>query len=44
MTVNRIAIFVDVQNIYYTTQSAFKRQFNYRALWNKIDREGEIVS
>ena len=41
---NRIAIFVDVQNIYYTTQSAFKRQFNYRALWNKIDSEGEIVS
>ncbi len=41
---NRIAIFVDVQNIYYTTQSVFKRQFNYRALWQKIANEGDIVS
>lgn len=41
---NRIAIFVDVQNIYYTTQQAFGRQFNYRALWKKIESEGEIVS
>ncbi|MFT4713655.1 MAG: uncharacterized LabA/DUF88 family protein [Candidatus Azotimanducaceae bacterium] len=41
---NRIAIFVDVQNIYYTTQQAFGRQFNYRALWKKIASEGEIVS
>ncbi len=41
---NRIAIFVDVQNIYYTTQHAFQRQFNYRALWKRIESEGEIVS
>ena len=41
---NRIAIFVDVQNIYYTTQQAFGRQFNYRALWRAVESEGEIVS
>lgn len=40
---NRIAIFVDVQNIYYTTRSAFGRQFNYRKLWQKLSSEGEIV-
>ncbi|GMR21152.1 MAG: NYN domain-containing protein [Gammaproteobacteria bacterium] len=40
----RIAIFVDVQNIYYTTRQAYGRQFNYRKLWQRISSEGEIVS
>ncbi|MEH6576519.1 MAG: NYN domain-containing protein [Amphritea sp.] len=40
----RIAIFVDVQNIYYTTRQAYGRQFNYRKLWQRISAEGEIVS
>ena len=39
-----IAIFVDVQNIYYTTRQAYGRQFNYRKLWKKISAEGKIVS
>lgn len=39
-----IAIFVDVQNIYYTTRDSYGRQFNYRKLWQKISSEGEIVS
>jgi uncharacterized LabA/DUF88 family protein len=43
-TENRIAVFVDVQNIYYTTRQAYGRQFNYRELWQKISAEGEIVS
>ena len=41
---NRIAIFVDVQNIYYTTRQIYNRQFNYRDLWKRISAEGEIVS
>ena len=41
---NRIAVFVDVQNIYYTTRQAYGRQFNYRELWQEISAEGEIVS
>jgi uncharacterized LabA/DUF88 family protein len=41
---NRIAVFVDVQNIYYTTRQAYGRQFNYRELWQTISAEGEIVS
>lgn len=41
---NRIAIFVDVQNIYYTTRQAYGRQFDYRKLWQRISSEGEIVS
>ncbi|MCU7816881.1 MAG: NYN domain-containing protein [Candidatus Thiodiazotropha sp. (ex Rostrolucina anterorostrata)] len=40
----KIAIFADVQNIYYTTRQAYGRQFNYKKLWKKISAEGEIVS
>ena len=40
----KIAIFVDVQNIYYTTRDSFGRQFNYRKLWKQLSDEGEIVA
>lgn len=40
----KIAIFVDVQNIYYTTRDAYGRPFNYRDFWKKISQQGEIVS
>jgi uncharacterized LabA/DUF88 family protein len=40
----RIAVFVDVQNIYYTTRQAYGRQFDYRKLWQRISAGGEIVS
>ena len=39
----RIAIFVDVQNVYYTTREAYGRQFNYRRLWQRISAGGEII-
>lgn len=39
----RIALFADVQNIYYTTRQAYGRQFNYRALWNTVSQQGDIV-
>lgn len=38
-----IAIFVDVQNIYYTTRDAYGRQFNYREFWRRISTEGKVV-
>ncbi|MGB5338963.1 MAG: NYN domain-containing protein [Gammaproteobacteria bacterium] len=41
---NRIAVFVDVQNIYYTTRQAYGRQFNYRTLWARISSAGEIIA
>jgi uncharacterized LabA/DUF88 family protein len=41
---NRIAVFADVQNIYYTTRQAYGRQFNYRKLWQELCAAGEIVS
>jgi uncharacterized LabA/DUF88 family protein len=39
----KIAIFVDVQNIYYTTRDAYGRQFNYRKFWQQLSELGEIV-
>jgi len=40
---NKIALFVDVQNIYYTTRQAYGRQFNYRKLWQIISQQGTIT-
>lgn len=40
----KFAVFVDVQNIYYTTRQAYGRQFNYRKLWKRISEQGEIIS
>ncbi|MCO4798419.1 MAG: NYN domain-containing protein [Colwelliaceae bacterium] len=39
----KIAVFVDVQNIYYTTRDTFQRQFNYREFWQRLSEQGEIV-
>jgi len=39
----KIAIFVDVQNIYYTTRDTYGRQFNYRQFWKRISTQGDIV-
>jgi uncharacterized LabA/DUF88 family protein len=40
----RIAIFVDVQNIYYTTKQTFNRSFDYRSFWRQLSEQGEIVN
>lgn len=39
----KTAIFVDVQNIYYTTRDAYQRQFNYRKFWEMISADADIV-
>ena len=39
----KIGVFVDVQNIYYTTRDAFGRPFNFRALWQILSLKGKIV-
>jgi uncharacterized LabA/DUF88 family protein len=40
----KLALFVDVQNIYYTTRQAYGRQFDYKKLWQRLEQQGEIVS
>jgi uncharacterized LabA/DUF88 family protein len=42
-TPKKVGVFVDVQNIYYTTRDAYSRQFNYRALWQRLGEMGDIV-
>lgn len=38
----KVSLFVDVQNIYYTTRSAYKRNFDYNKFWAKAT-EGRVV-
>lgn len=42
-TRKRAAVFVDVQNIYYTTAQVFHRKFDYRKLWRRLESEFDIV-
>ena len=39
----KIALFADVQNLYYTVRQAHGCHFNYTALWADVCREGQIV-
>ena len=39
----KTAIYVDIQNIYYTTRDTFKRSFDYRKFWKKIESKNEII-
>lgn len=39
----KVAIFVDVQNIYYTTKQAFGRNFDYNAFWKVATLNREVV-
>jgi uncharacterized LabA/DUF88 family protein len=39
----RTALFVDVQNIYYTTREAYGRHFDYNAFWAAATAGREVV-
>ncbi len=39
----KTAIFVDVQNIYYTCRQIHQRSFNYRAFWKRVNQQHNIV-
>jgi uncharacterized LabA/DUF88 family protein len=39
----RVAIFVDVQNIYYTTRQAFNSHFDYNVFWRQVTAGREVV-
>ena len=40
----KIALFVDIQNIYYTVKECYQRFFNYQALWDELSAQYLIVS
>jgi uncharacterized LabA/DUF88 family protein len=41
--VETVAIFVDVQNIYYTTRQSFSRHFDYGKFWTEVTRGRKVV-
>ena len=40
----RVAIFVDVQNIYYTTKQGFNSNFDYNIFWAQATSGREVVA
>ncbi|WP_108444592.1 NYN domain-containing protein [Halomonas denitrificans] len=39
----RVALLVDVQNVYYTVRQAFGRHFDYHAFWRRFAADREVV-
>ncbi|KAA0013804.1 NYN domain-containing protein [Billgrantia pellis] len=39
----RVAIFVDVQNVYYTVRDAYKRNFDYNKFWAAATAGRDVV-
>ena len=39
----KVSIFVDVQNIYYTTKQIFNSNFDYNKFWKEITLGREII-
>lgn len=41
---DRVAVFVDVQNIYYTVKQSHGCHFDYRVFWDQVTASREVVS
>ena len=40
----KVAIFVDVQNIYYTTRDRYQKHFNYSVFWQQATGGKQVVA
>lgn len=40
----KVAIFVDVQNIYYTCRHRYQKHFNYSAFWQQVTANRQVVA
>ena len=40
----KVAIFVDVQNVYYTSRQVFKRNFDYNAFWARATKGRQVTN
>ena len=40
----KVALFVDVQNIYYTVREIFQKNFDYNAFWREATTDRNIVA
>ena len=43
LALEKVGIFVDVQNIYYTCRQAYNGNFDYNQFWAQATREREII-
>jgi uncharacterized LabA/DUF88 family protein len=43
LELEKVGIFVDVQNIYYTCRQAYNGNFDYNQFWAQATREREII-
>lgn len=39
----KVALFVDVQNVYYTTRQTFGKNFDYNEFWRQVTEGREVV-
>lgn len=39
----KVALFVDVQNVYYTTRQTYRRNFDYNAFWRAATQGRDVV-
>jgi uncharacterized LabA/DUF88 family protein len=39
----KVVIFVDVQNVYYTARQQFSRHFDYNKFWAEVTRDRKVV-
>jgi len=44
VSLEKVAIFADVQNIYYTTRQRFQRHFNYKRFWTQATANREVIN
>ena len=42
--IDNLAIFVDVQNIYYTTKEAYNKKFDYKKFFDKANENRNLIS
>jgi len=40
----KVAIFADVQNVYYTTRQRFQRHFNYKRFWTQATTNRKVIN
>ncbi|MGH1462289.1 MAG: NYN domain-containing protein [Neptuniibacter sp.] len=39
----KVALFVDVQNVYYTTRQTFGKNFDYNEFWRQVTADREVI-
>lgn len=44
MEPEKVALFVDVQNVYYTCRQSFAQQFDYTAFWEKVSANRQLIA